>query len=115
RGSQKTFPIVPAVLIENAIKYGEKGTRIYVDIEAREQAAVFKVQNTTKELIDPIRCFERGVRCSTNVEGGGFGLYIAREIVIAHGGSIECIPGGGVVTMRAEFPLRDVHRSWSAQ
>lgn len=107
-GSQKSFPIVPAVLIENAIKYGVRGTQILVDVGVAGGQATMKVQNASRENIDPVRCFERGVRCSSSVEGGGFGLYLAKEIVQAHGGQISCEIGDGIVIMKANFPLKTV-------
>jgi signal transduction histidine kinase len=105
RGSQKSFPIVPAVLLENAIKYGTNNRPVRVDISARANQAILTVENNSAALIDPERCFERGARFSTEVEGGGFGLFLAREIVTCHKGSIRCEAGQGSVRMIVELPL----------
>ncbi|WP_161798990.1 HAMP domain-containing sensor histidine kinase [Caenimonas sp. SL110] len=105
QGSQKSFPLVPAVLLENAIKYGTIGETIHIDITAEGGRAVLVVENHSNRPIDPVRCFERGVRFSNDVEGGGFGLFLAREVVIAHRGTIRCAPSTGRVKMIVEIPL----------
>jgi signal transduction histidine kinase len=108
RGSQKSFPIVPAVLIENAIKYSVGGTRIDIYIRAEAKHAVLQVLNQTDGYIDPEKCFERGTRFSSTVEGSGFGLFLAKQIVEAHGGKILCQQVGTTVTMRVTLPLLSV-------
>jgi signal transduction histidine kinase len=113
-GSQKSFPIVPAVLIENAIKYGRSGTAITADVRAVGKSAVLSVENETDHPIDPVRCFERGTRFAGGaVEGGGFGLFLAREVVAAHRGHIECRPSAGRVRFNVELPLdRVIPQEW---
>ncbi len=107
-GNQKTFPMVPAVLIENAIKYGSQGTTILVSIAAMGNTARLTVSNATTSPIDPERCFDRGARFSSAVEGGGFGLFLAREVVVAHKGTIRCMTAQGNVHMVVNLPLRTV-------
>ncbi len=105
-GSQKSFPIVPAVLIENAIKYGRRNTRISVDIAAVGKKAILTVENESAHQIDEQECFDRGSRyAGADVEGGGFGLFLAKEIVNAHQGSISCQSSMGVIRMVVELPL----------
>jgi signal transduction histidine kinase len=108
RGSQKSFPIVPAVLLENAIKYGRAGQAIRADIAAKSNQAVLTVENESDTFIDTDRCFERGARFSDTVEGGGFGLFLAKEIVQCHKGTIRCESMDGVVRMIVELPLLEV-------
>lgn len=105
RGSQKSFPIVPAVLLENAIKYGTPGSLVSANVTAAGGAARLEVTNQTSGYIDPARCFERGARFSADVEGGGFGLFLAREIVDCHKGTIRCEAANGTVRMIVELPL----------
>lgn len=107
-GSQKSFPIVPCVLIENAIKYGKPRTSIEANIATIGNKAILAVENETDAFIDCARCFEKGVRYSSNVEGGGFGLYLAKEIVTIHRGTITCKYGSGKVRMIVELPLVNV-------
>lgn len=108
RGSQKSFPIVPAVLLENAIKYGRTRTLIKADVSALNNTAILTVENETDSFIDPSRCFERGVRFSETVEGGGFGLFLAKEIVTSHNGTIRCESANGKVRMIVELPIVNV-------
>lgn len=108
KGSQKSFPLVPAVLLENAIKYGSNQETIFVDINANGPRAELVVENRTAHSIDPERCFERGVRCANGIEGGGFGLFLAREVVAAHNGSIRCEASNGYVRMVVDLPLTNV-------
>lgn len=105
KGSQKSFPLVPAVLLENAIKYGAVGEPIHVDIASEGGRAVLTVVNRSDRPIDPVRCFERGARFSSDVEGGGFGLFLAREVVAAHRGAIRCEASPGIVRMIVDLPL----------
>lgn len=108
KGSQKSFPLVPAVLLENAIKYGTTQGSISVGISAKGARAQLVVENRSIHPIDPLRCFERGVRYANGVEGGGFGLFLAKEVVEAHHGSITCEAGNGSVRMVVDLPLTDV-------
>jgi signal transduction histidine kinase len=106
RGSQKSFPIVPAVLIENAIKYGRANTQISVDISTVGKKAILMVENESVHQIDEQKCFERGSRFAASAaEGGGFGLFLAKEIVQAHQGSISCQSSSGIIRMVVELPL----------
>ncbi len=113
RGSQKSFPLIPAVLLENAIKYGKPASTIVIRIINSDKKSLLTIENETKETIDPIRCFDRGVRFSKNAEGGGFGLYLAKEIVEAHNGSIWCETGIGTVRFAVELPLHAVAASFN--
>ena len=107
-GSQKSFPIVPAVLLENAIKYATKGTVIKAELSSYNGIATLVVENQSTENIDPNKCFDRGVRFSSGVEGGGFGLFLAKEVVTCHRGQIRCEVNKGIVRMIVELPLHKV-------
>lgn len=103
KGSAKSFPIIFATLIENAIKYGKPNSDIDVTINVTDGLLEITVENFSDQMIDPKRCFERGVRFSTAEEGGGFGLYLAKEIVESHGGRISCSVERPLVSMRIIF------------
>lgn len=105
QGSQKSFPIVPAVLLENAIKYGTKGSHIRIEVSVQNGIANFSVENESTEQIDCEKCFERGTRFSNENEGGGFGLFLAKEVVECHKGKIRCQQYNGKVKMTVELPL----------
>lgn len=105
-GSPKSLPIVPAVLIENAIKYGRQDTPISLYVGGLDNVAYLWVENVSDYPIDPVGCFERCSRYAPQAaEGGGFGLYLAREIVHAHNGSIRCERKDKVVKFTVEMPL----------
>ena len=108
KGSQKSFPLVPAVLLENAIKYGSQRQQIFIGVQQRGQKAELVVENFSSHKIDPVRCFDRGVRFAGGVEGGGFGLFLAKQVVAAHNGTISCETNGELIRMVVELPLTAV-------
>lgn len=108
-GSQKMFPIVPTVLIENAIKYCRASSTIKVTVTAQLGRALIDVENDSEHSVDPVGCFEKGFRgAAETVEGGGFGLYLAREVISAHGGTIACHPNATGVCFTVDLPLNTV-------
>lgn len=96
-------------LIENAVRFAPEGTTIDLWLETQDAQAVVQVRNLGPALPqgDPARLFDSFV--STGGTGSthlGFGLYIARLIVEAHGGSAaaadwrEDAASGVAVTLR---------------
>ena len=81
-------------LLENAVKYSPEGTEIFVSVEHRNSDVVTSVCDRgigipTDELAMVFERFHRGRQVSsTNYGGLGLGLYITRQIVERHGGSI---------------------------
>ncbi len=85
-------------LLDNAIKYSPNGGTIDVSLRASAATAEVRVRDEgigmdkeEQELV-----FERFYRgqARQNVGGTGLGLYLARELVLAHGGTIEATSGG---------------------
>jgi signal transduction histidine kinase len=78
-------------LIANAIKYG-RGKPIEVSLEGRDDAVVLTVRDQGLGVpADQVaRIFDRFARAASSRHFGGLGLglYITRQIVEAHGGSI---------------------------
>jgi PAS domain S-box-containing protein len=100
---------VVANLVGNAIKYGEHRP-VLVSARARDDRVWLMVQDqgpgiAPKDRERIFQVFERAVR-GTNISGFGLGLYVTRQIVQAHGGSIqvEDTPGGGT-TFVVELPV----------
>jgi PAS domain S-box-containing protein len=87
-------------LISNAVKYG-KGGLVEITFETNEDKAMFTVADQGIGIApgDIQRIFERFERAvPPGVYGGmGLGLYITRQLVLAHGGTIdiESEPGKG--------------------
>jgi len=89
--SDKTFPMMATVLIENAIKYGAKDGRVDVNMKIINQNK-FRVSVTndiTKETILPKNPFLRGARGSDDKDGTGVGLYLAQMVAKQHRTKIE--------------------------
>lgn len=104
-GSRKTFPLVLTVLIENAIKYGKAGSTIDIKVEDDGANCIMQVSNRSDFQINEKTCFDRGVRfVGEALDGDGLGLFLAREIVHAHNGQIECSKNEDLVTMRVSMP-----------
>jgi signal transduction histidine kinase len=98
----REIEVVLINLIENAVKYSNRGTPITVGVERQGDQALFSVADegigiAAKHLE---RIFERFYRADgegTRVTGTGLGLAICKRIVEAHGGRIwvESTPGVG--------------------
>lgn len=95
------FTIAFSNLLENAIKYSYPGTRITVRMGDRQDrlqldSALIEVQDEGDDIpADQVeRIFEPGIRLLTamkmrKIPGTGLGLWEARAVVEAHGGSIS--------------------------
>jgi signal transduction histidine kinase len=92
-------------LLLNALKYGRAGTAIAIDVEPAGETVVVSVTNEGPG-IDPDemgRIYDRFYRgalgARMEAEGLGLGLYVARGLVEAHGGSLwaESRPGATTV------------------
>lgn len=95
-------------LLSNAVKYSEPGARIAVRATGGAAGVGVVVTDTGIGLApaDRGRIFQRFFRADDRGPGTGLGLYMARAIVEAHGGSIsvESAPGEGS-SFRVELPL----------
>jgi signal transduction histidine kinase len=87
-------------LLVNASKYSPEGSPIDVEIEREEQSIVLRVRDagigiTEEEMPHVFELFGRGTGArDASADGLGIGLYIAHEIVAAHGGSIAARSDG---------------------
>lgn len=103
---------VVANLVENAVRYGTAEQDVRVRVRGAGTSLVFEVQNGGEipselqpHLFDP---FKRGKERAR--DGLGLGLYIVRQIVLAHGGTIELRSSAEAgTTFRVELP-RTVQR-----
>jgi PAS domain S-box-containing protein len=100
-------------LLTNAIKYGTRGTPITVTIAGLSGRVEVAVQNHGSGIAkeDIPRLFQRFRRTDEarrgNVEGIGLGLYIARGLIEAHGGTIAADSSpGSTTTFRFTLPVR---------
>ena len=100
-----------AVLLDNAIRYGETGESIDVTLRLEGRKALLSVSNAapplTKEQLSHL--FERFYRSDASrgeERGFGLGLPIARAIARQHGGDLKAESAGGHLTFTASLPLR---------
>ncbi len=99
-GDPERLQLVLSNLITNAVRYTPPGGRIDLTAVAGPDAVRFEVADTgvgvPREYQE--RIFEKYFQVPGGKPGGvGLGLYIAREIVLAHGGDmgVESEPGRG--------------------
>src|SRR5437588_4470724 len=83
-----------ANLLENALTYTERGGKITLSAKARDDQVVFTVADTGIGIPPEYQpyVFNKFFRVPGQSEEGGtgLGLALAREIVAAHGGAIQC-------------------------
>jgi len=82
-----------AQLLDNACKYSRPESEITVSVESVGETAVVRVWNCgssipSGERVNIFERFYRGVEARRLAPGSGLGLYVARKIAIAHGGTI---------------------------
>jgi signal transduction histidine kinase len=105
---------VIANLAGNAAQYGKAGGPVTVELAFAHGIATIAISNpirsapippdVIKTLFDP---FQRG-RGGEHPGGLGLGLYIVREIVHAHGGTIEVTSSIAGTTFRVALPIDPV-------
>ena len=98
---------VVANLVANALRHTPSGGRVTVVVGAQPGAQLLTVRDTGAGMdADAVEhAFDRFWRSSAS-SGAGLGLAIVRDLVAAHGGSveIESTPGRGT-TVRCRFPV----------
>jgi NtrC-family two-component system sensor histidine kinase KinB len=120
RGDALRLRTVLTNLLTNALKYSPaRGTvtvRISSGLGGSDGGATLQVAVTDTGPGVPAefreRVFEKFFRVEHHrdgshqaVRGTGIGLYLCREIIVAHGGTIHCEPGDGEVGTRVAFAL----------
>ena len=83
-----------AQLLDNACKYSGAGAEIIVSIQANYDAVTIRVWNngTSIPATEQVRIFDRfyrGIDARRQAAGSGLGLYVARKIASAHGGTLD--------------------------
>ena len=108
RGDEYAVRQLVSVLLDNAVKYADRGGEIALRLEAIPKGVVLRVSNPCAglepEKLDALfdRFYRPDSSRSKRTGGFGVGLSIARSVAEAHRGSIkaEC-PAGGIVQFTA--------------
>lgn len=97
-----------SILVDNAIKYADPNTEIFVGLKKTKKGFSIKTLNNAVVNSEDInKLFDRFYRTdkSRSSDGFGIGLSIAYSIVLAHKGSIKAnIPENGKIEFIAVFP-----------
>ncbi|HEY9839354.1 MAG: response regulator [Candidatus Sericytochromatia bacterium] len=98
-------------LVSNAIKYSYPGSRVWLRSRTENQQVVLEIEDEGQGLSpeDQLRLFTPFERLRSKPTAGerstGLGLVIARKIVDAHGGTMECVSElGKGTTFRIRMP-----------
>jgi two-component system sensor histidine kinase KdpD len=83
-------------ILDNAFKYSLPASAITVNVRAEEGLVMIGVSNEGSSIApdEQSRIFERfyrGTKVRNLVSGTGLGLYVARKIADAHGGSLDLV------------------------
>ena len=96
-------------IIENALKYSLKGTRIYITESTENNTVKLTIKNTASYEMDfteeeILERFVRGDK-SRNTDGNGLGLSIAKEFTTACGGTFNIKIDGDQFNVIISFPI----------
>ncbi len=101
----------------NAVQYAAPGTAVIVKARADGADVVVEIQNQGEPIpADQLPfIFEPFRRARTRPEAStgnlGLGLYIAKQIVLSHGGTLDAHSAGGRTTFVMRLPRIPVRRS----
>ncbi|HJR91784.1 MAG TPA: ATP-binding protein [Acidimicrobiia bacterium] len=113
QGSASDLSQVVRNLVDNAVRYTDRGGEVLVRLEERAGVAVLTVTDTGTGIPqrDLDRIFERFYRVdvarSRATGGTGLGLSIVRHVAEAHGGSVSVesqLGSGSTFTLRLPLP-----------
>jgi signal transduction histidine kinase len=77
-------------LVGNALLHGERDEPVRVSVEGGDSEALLRVQNRGTPIpADLLPVLFGPFRRGSDSRGLGLGLYIVRQIVVAHGGTVE--------------------------
>lgn len=96
-------------LLSNVVKYSQKNSRVYINIEDTGTSGVITVKNISEAALDisSEQLLERFVRgdLSRSTEGSGLGLSIAKSLAELQGGTLELRVDGDLFKVIVSLPL----------
>ena len=100
---------VASNLIGNALQHGEPCTAVQVDVDGSVPESVVMSVSNDGAIADSLKAqlfnpFRERIHQPGRHQGLGLGLYIAQQIVLAHGGTIEAFSENARTTFRVQLP-----------
>jgi two-component system sensor histidine kinase KdpD len=114
---QELLQLVLRQLLDNACKYSIPGSVVTVSIDSQDEWVAIRTSNSGSFIRPSERAhiFERFYRGSETrhwTPGSGLGLYVARKIVHAHGGSLD-LEAGTTADVNTVFRLALPRAEWA--
>ena len=99
-------------LLSNVLKYSQKDSRVYMDVESSGLYGTITIKNISNLPLDIpadqlMERFVRGDR-SRSEEGSGLGLAIAKSLAEVQGGRLEIMIDGDLFKVSVSIPL-EIH------
>ena len=99
-------------LLTNAVQHGQRGFPVTLIVRASEEGLVLQVKNRGRPIapellqviFDPLVQIPAEDPQAHRFTNLGLGLFIAREIVLAHGGTIEAASSGEETQFTVQLP-----------
>jgi signal transduction histidine kinase len=99
-------------LLNNAVQHGQRGFPVVLIARAEDQCLVIHVKNRGRPIapellqviFDPLVQIPAEDQNGQRVSNLGLGLFIARQIVLAHGGTINASSAGEETQFTVEIP-----------
>ncbi|MBQ4094617.1 MAG: HAMP domain-containing histidine kinase [Oscillospiraceae bacterium] len=95
-------------ILQNALKYSQADTRVYLAVQQLKEVAVVSLKNISREElnISADELMERFVRgdSSRHTEGSGLGLSIARSLMELMGGELVLVLDGDLFKVLLRLP-----------
>lgn len=108
-GDENRISELVNILVDNALKYSTKDSKIYINLNTHKNKIVLECSNQCYNLntIDINRLFERfyrdDVSHSSERSGFGLGLSIAQSIVECHNGTIKASYNDSIIKFTVEL------------
>jgi two-component system, OmpR family, sensor histidine kinase KdpD len=112
-GDRELLRLGLAQLVDNACKYSRPEAEIAISFESTDEMATVRVWNSGSSISasEQAKIFERyyrGVEARRLAPGSGLGLYVARKIAVAHGGTIALDRTGSEEGTAFRFSIANV-------